>query len=56
MLDQEIKGYENDIDLLRVEIEAGLKELGQNLNVDMASVDLLLRDEAGHQSLRQGQR
>ena len=41
-----IEWHENDIDLLRIKVEASFEELGQNLDVYVAFRNLLLRNQA----------
>ena len=53
---QEVKRHEDYVDLLRVKAEACLKEFGKYIDVDVTLVDLLLRDQASYERLRQSQR
>ena len=53
---QEVKRHKDYIDLLRVKAEACLKEFGKYIDVDVTLVDLLLRDQASYERLRQSQR
>jgi len=55
VLDKEVKRDEHDVNLLRVKVETGLEELGEDIDVDVALVNFLLGDQAGYECLGKGE-